>query len=96
MGLPAYPTELSPGGWLLICWLTDPAPVPALLPLSYAGAFQLDGAMLHGRTMLNLDTEDWGDVFIGCAGGWRHGRGCLVSSQCGKLGCCIWLGQGHP
>ncbi|KAL4434503.1 hypothetical protein ABPG75_000944 [Micractinium tetrahymenae] len=33
------------------------------------GAFQLDGTMLHGRTMLNLDTEDWGDVFIGCAGG---------------------------
>ncbi|EFN51344.1 hypothetical protein CHLNCDRAFT_59267 [Chlorella variabilis] len=32
------------------------------------GAFQLDGTMLHGRTLLNLDTEDWGDVFIGCAG----------------------------
>lgn len=24
--------------------------------------------MLRGRTLLNLDTEDWGDVFIGCAG----------------------------
>ncbi|KAI3439136.1 hypothetical protein D9Q98_001544 [Chlorella vulgaris] len=33
------------------------------------GAFQLDGGMLRGRTLLNLDTEDWGDVFIGCAGG---------------------------
>lgn len=33
------------------------------------GAFELDGSMLHGRTLLNLDTEDWGDVFIGCAGG---------------------------
>lgn len=33
------------------------------------GAFQLDGGMLQGRTMLNLDTEEWGDVFIGCAGG---------------------------
>ena len=22
-----------------------------------------------GRTMLNLDTEDWGEIFIGCAGG---------------------------
>lgn len=33
------------------------------------GAFNLDGGMLRGRTLLNLDTEDWGDVFIGCAGG---------------------------
>ncbi|PSC67193.1 aminoacyl-histidine dipeptidase [Micractinium conductrix] len=33
------------------------------------GAFELDGSMLRGRTLLNLDTEDWGDVFIGCAGG---------------------------
>ena len=22
-----------------------------------------------GRTLLNLDTEDWGEIFIGCAGG---------------------------
>lgn len=33
------------------------------------GAAGLDGSMLSGRTMLNLDTEEWGDVFIGCAGG---------------------------
>jgi len=33
-----------------------------------AGAFGLDGGMLSGLTMLNLDTEDWGDIFIGCAG----------------------------
>lgn len=33
------------------------------------GAFQLDGSMLQGRVMLNLDTEDWPEVFIGCAGG---------------------------
>ncbi len=25
--------------------------------------------MLRGRTLLNLDTEDWGEIFIGCAGG---------------------------
>ncbi|KAK9818933.1 hypothetical protein WJX74_002557 [Apatococcus lobatus] len=25
--------------------------------------------MAAGRTMLNLDTEDWGEIFIGCAGG---------------------------
>lgn len=26
--------------------------------------------LLHaGKTMLNLDTEDWNEIFIGCAGG---------------------------
>ena len=25
--------------------------------------------MFAGRTMLNLDTEDWNEIFIGCAGG---------------------------
>ena len=31
----------------------------------------LDAAALGltARTMVNLDTEDWGDIFIGCAGG---------------------------
>ena len=33
------------------------------------GAFGLDGSLLKGRTMLNLDTEDWPEIFIGCAGG---------------------------
>lgn len=33
------------------------------------GAYDLDATMLSGRTMLNLDTEDWGEIFIGCAGG---------------------------
>ena len=39
------------------------------------GAFELDGGMLRGRTLLNLDTEDWGEVFIGCAGRTRQGQG---------------------
>ena len=34
----------------------------------YAGAFGLDGSLLTGKTLLNLDTEDWGEIFIGCAG----------------------------
>lgn len=25
--------------------------------------------MTAGKTLLNLDTEDWGEIFIGCAGG---------------------------
>ena len=24
---------------------------------------------IAGKTLLNLDTEDWGEIFIGCAGG---------------------------
>jgi hypothetical protein len=43
------------------------------------GAFGLDGRMLSGLTMLNLDTEDWGDIFIGCAGKAVKGLGRLRS-----------------
>ena len=32
------------------------------------GAFALDASLLTGRTMLNLDTEEAGQVYIGCAG----------------------------
>lgn len=32
------------------------------------GAAALDARMLSGRTLLNLDSEDWGTVYIGCAG----------------------------
>eukprot|EP00208_Stichococcus_sp_RCC1054_P000030 CAMPEP_0206143220 /NCGR_PEP_ID=MMETSP1473-20131121/19682_1 /ASSEMBLY_ACC=CAM_ASM_001109 /TAXON_ID=1461547 /ORGANISM="Stichococcus sp, Strain RCC1054" /LENGTH=503 /DNA_ID=CAMNT_0053538521 /DNA_START=190 /DNA_END=1701 /DNA_ORIENTATION=- len=33
------------------------------------GAFALDGSLLKGRIMLNLDTEEAGQIYIGCAGG---------------------------
>jgi dipeptidase D len=33
------------------------------------GASDLDGAMLKGKTLINLDTEEIGAVYIGCAGG---------------------------
>jgi dipeptidase D len=33
------------------------------------GAFALDGRLLDGRILLNLDSEEWGDFFVGCAGG---------------------------
>ncbi len=33
------------------------------------GANGLDGSLLKGRKMLNLDTEEWGSFYIGCAGG---------------------------
>jgi dipeptidase D len=33
------------------------------------GAAQLDVSMLHGRRLLNLDTEEEGAIYVGCAGG---------------------------
>jgi len=33
------------------------------------GAFALDPSILTGRTLINLDSEDEGQIFIGCAGG---------------------------
>lgn len=33
------------------------------------GAMQLDASMLSGRKLLNLDSEDDGVLFVGCAGG---------------------------
>ena len=33
------------------------------------GARGLDTDALHGRLMLNLDTEEWGCFYLGCAGG---------------------------
>lgn len=36
---------------------------------SLRGAAQLEEGILKGKRMLNLDSEDRGDVYIGCAGG---------------------------
>ncbi len=33
------------------------------------GASALDPSLISAKRMLNLDTEDWGMIFIGCAGG---------------------------
>lgn len=33
------------------------------------GAWGVDGAQFKGKKMINLDTEEWGSVYIGCAGG---------------------------
>ena len=33
------------------------------------GAFELEGGILKGDILLNLDSEDHGEIFIGCAGG---------------------------
>lgn len=33
------------------------------------GALGLESKLLKGKKMLNLDTEEWGSLYIGCAGG---------------------------
>lgn len=57
--------------------LIDPAvehgPVEALFTVDeetgLTGAFELGEGMLTGNYLINLDSEDEGEVFIGCAGG---------------------------
>lgn len=51
----------------------ETGPVEALFTLeeetSLQGALSLDEGWLEGRYLLNLDSEDRGEVYIGCAGG---------------------------
>ncbi len=62
---------------LALALLVDPeAVVPPLEALftvdeetGLTGAFNLGGNMISGRYLINLDSEDEGEVFIGCAGG---------------------------
>lgn len=57
--------------------LTDPAlshgPIEALFTVDeesgLTGAFGLGEGMISGRYLVNLDSEDEGEIFIGCAGG---------------------------
>lgn len=71
---------------LILAALEDPdiehGPLEALLTVDeeagMGGARGLSPDWLAGRLMLNLDTEEWGEFFIGCAGGLdvevsRHG-----------------------
>jgi dipeptidase D len=60
---------------LAILEATDIAhgPVEALFTIDeetgMTGAFNLKGDMLKGTILMNLDSEDEGEIFIGCAGG---------------------------
>lgn len=64
--------------------MTDPAVQHPPLELLFTvdeetglgGALNLDAGLLTGELMLNLDTEDWNELYIGCAGGggWQFGR----------------------
>ncbi|MBS1140674.1 MAG: Peptidase Xaa-His dipeptidase [Proteobacteria bacterium] len=48
-------------------------PIEALLTVDeeagMGGARGLEPGVLQGQLMLNLDTEDWGEFYLGCAGG---------------------------
>lgn len=58
---------------LLLDQETEHAPIEALFTIDeetgLTGAFNLGEGMLTGKYLLNLDSEDEGEIFIGCAGG---------------------------
>lgn len=57
--------------------MSDPSVVHPPLELLFTideetglkGAWGVDASKLKGKKMLNLDTEEWGSLYIGCAGG---------------------------
>jgi dipeptidase D len=65
------------GASLILAALEDRSlahgPLEALLTVGEEagmdGARGLAPEALHGRAMLNLDSEDWGEFYLGCAGG---------------------------
>ena len=62
---------------MILSVLEDPslvhAPIEALFTVDeeagMGGAQGLASDVLQGRLMLNLDTEEWGEFYLGCAGG---------------------------
>ena len=64
--------------------MTDPQVIHPPLELLFTvdeetglgGALSLDASLLSGSRMLNLDTEEWNELYIGCAGGggWQFER----------------------
>ena len=48
-------------------------PIEALLTIDeedgMGGAHGLESGLLQGKYLLNLDTEEWGEFYLGCAGG---------------------------
>lgn len=48
-------------------------PIEVLLTIDeetgMTGAFELEGGLLDGKILMNLDSEDEGELYIGCAGG---------------------------
>ena len=65
------------------------------------GASNFDASVLSGKRMLNLDTEDWNELYIGCAGGggWEFTRSfntVPVAAECEFWSVSVkGLGGGH-
>lgn len=55
------------------------------------GASGLDASMLSATRMLNLDTEDWGEIYIGCAGGYGYEASRQVISKLPTPGFKPWI-----
>ena len=59
------------------------------------GASALDASLISAPRMLNLDTEDWGELFVGCAGGrgWEFSRTCQLAGPPGRgsVSCAVEL-----
>jgi dipeptidase D len=90
------------GASMILAALEDPTlvhgPLEALLTVDeesgMSGAKGLDAADLQARVMLNLDTEEWGEFYLGCAGGVdvnveRHGPAAALPA--GHVSCRIAL-----
>lgn len=50
------------------------------------GAQGFDASLLSAHRMLNLDTEDWGEIYIGCAGGYGYEAQRQVTEKLPKPG----------
>jgi dipeptidase D len=75
-------------------------PLEALLTVDeeagMGGAHGLQPGLLQGRLLLNLDTEEWGEFYLGCAGGLdvnvhREGgrKRCRPASRLGASICAV-------
>ncbi len=45
------------------------------------GALNLDASLLSGKYLVNLDTEEWGSAYVGCAGGADFEFKCQIERQ---------------
>ena len=65
------------GDALALAVLTDPTvqhgPLECLFTrdeeTGLTGAFEIEPGFMHGKYLINLDSEDEGEIFVGCAGG---------------------------
>jgi dipeptidase D len=89
--------------------MTDPAVLHPPLELLFTvdeerglfGALRLDPDLLSGTRMLNLDTEEWQELYVGCTGGggWEFER--AFETEASPVGAQQWslavrgLGGGH-